>query len=107
MTASSPRVDRAEPVAIVAAGVVTPIGGDLDAFWSGLLTGADGISTIERFPVADLKVSRGGEVRRARGGAGGGGGRAGAGSPGAHRGGVGRPRVGARGRLRAPGNRRS
>jgi 3-oxoacyl-[acyl-carrier-protein] synthase II len=51
-------------VRIVAAGVVTPIGGDLDAFWSGLLTGSDGISTIERFPVADLKVPRGGEIKK-------------------------------------------
>jgi 3-oxoacyl-[acyl-carrier-protein] synthase II len=55
---------RAEPVRIVAAGVVTPIGGDLDAFWSGLLTGMDGISTIERFPVADLKIPRGGEIKK-------------------------------------------
>jgi 3-oxoacyl-[acyl-carrier-protein] synthase II len=51
-------------VRIVAAGVVTPIGGDLDAFWSGLLTGIDGISTIERFGVADLKVPRGGEIKK-------------------------------------------
>ena len=48
-----------EPVAILAAGVVTPIGGDLDQFWTGLLTGADGISAIERFSVSDLKVGRG------------------------------------------------
>src|SRR5712691_9683726 len=53
-----------EPVAILAAGVVTPIGGDLDAFWTGLLTGADGISVIERFPVNDLKVGRGGEIKK-------------------------------------------
>jgi 3-oxoacyl-[acyl-carrier-protein] synthase II len=51
-------------VTIVAAGVVTPIGGDLDSFWSGLLTGIDGITTIERFPVADLKVPRGGEIKK-------------------------------------------
>jgi 3-oxoacyl-(acyl-carrier-protein) synthase len=53
-----------ERVAVVAAGVVTPIGQDLDAFWSALLTGADGISTIERFPVDDLKVGRGGEIKK-------------------------------------------
>jgi 3-oxoacyl-[acyl-carrier-protein] synthase II len=57
-------VDRADPVAIVAAGAVTPIGGDLDAFWSGLLTGVDGITTIERFPVNDLRVGRGGEIKK-------------------------------------------
>ena len=55
---------RAEPVTIVAAGVVTPIGSDLDAFWSGLLTGVDGISTIERFRVDDLRVARGGEIKK-------------------------------------------
>jgi 3-oxoacyl-[acyl-carrier-protein] synthase II len=55
---------RTEPVAIVAAGVVTPVGGDLDAFWSGLVTGADGISRIERFPVDDLRVGLGGEIKK-------------------------------------------
>lgn len=55
---------RVEPVSIVAAGVVTPIGGDLESFWSGLLTGTDGISTIERFPVGDLRVPRGGEIKK-------------------------------------------
>jgi len=33
-----------ERISIVAAGVVTPIGQDLDTFWAGLLTGTDGIS---------------------------------------------------------------
>ena len=35
-----------DPVAIIAAGVITPIGADLDAFWSGLVDGRDGTSTI-------------------------------------------------------------
>jgi len=51
-------------VAIVAAGVVTPIGLDLDAFWSGLLAGADGLSRIERFPTDELRVRRGGEIKK-------------------------------------------
>ncbi len=55
---------RPEPVAILAAGVATPIGLDLDAFWSGLLAGADGLSAIERFPTADLRVGRGGEIKK-------------------------------------------
>ena len=55
---------RSDPVTIVAAGVVTPIGGDLEAFWSGLLTGVDGISTIERFRSDDLRVPRGGEIKK-------------------------------------------
>ena len=57
---------RAEPVSLVAAGAVTPFGGDLDAFWSGLVTGSDGISAIERFPVDDLRVGRGGEIKKLR-----------------------------------------
>jgi len=55
---------RVDPVAILEAGVVTPLGADLDAFWSGLLTGADGISTIERFRSDDLRVPRGGEIKK-------------------------------------------
>jgi 3-oxoacyl-(acyl-carrier-protein) synthase len=55
---------RAEPIAILAAGVTTPLGFDLDAFWSGLITGADGISAIERFRVEDLRVRRGGEIKK-------------------------------------------
>src|SRR5437879_13328947 len=57
---------RAEPVALVAAGAVTPFGADLDAFWSGLVTGSDGISAIARFPVDDLRVGRGGEIKKLR-----------------------------------------
>jgi len=53
-----------DPVAIIAAGVVTPIGQDLDAFWSSLLTGGAGITRIERFPVADLSVGLGGEIKK-------------------------------------------
>jgi len=45
---------------------VTPFGADLDAFWSGLVTGSDGISAIERFPVDDLRVGRGGEIKKLR-----------------------------------------
>jgi 3-oxoacyl-[acyl-carrier-protein] synthase II len=54
----------ADPVVVLAAGVVTPIGTDLDSFWSALVDGRDGISTIERFRVDDLRVGRGGEIKR-------------------------------------------
>jgi 3-oxoacyl-[acyl-carrier-protein] synthase II len=57
-------VRAAEPIAIAAAGVVTPIGQDVEAFWSSLVTGASGISQIERFPVGDLRVGRGGEIKK-------------------------------------------
>ena len=55
---------RSERIAIVAAGVVTPIGQGVDGFWSSLVAGASGISPIERFPVADLRVGRGGEIKK-------------------------------------------
>jgi len=60
----------AAPIAIVGAGAVTPIGSDLDAFWAGLVSGSDGISRIERFPVDDLRVDRGGEIKKLKGAAG-------------------------------------
>jgi 3-oxoacyl-(acyl-carrier-protein) synthase len=55
---------RQARVAVEAAGVVTPIGQDVESFWSALVTGASGISPIERFPVADLRVGRGGEIKK-------------------------------------------
>jgi hypothetical protein len=53
-----------EPIAITGAGVVTAVGQDLDSFWAALVTGVSGITEIERFPVADLRVTRGGEVKK-------------------------------------------
>jgi 3-oxoacyl-[acyl-carrier-protein] synthase II len=57
---------RVRPVAIAGAGVVTAIGQDLDGFWAGLVTGLSGISEIEGFPVGDLRVTRGGEIKKLR-----------------------------------------
>ena len=57
---------RTQAVAVVAAGVATPLGLDLDTFWSALCTGVDGISAIERFRVDDLRVGRGGEIKKLR-----------------------------------------
>src|SRR5262245_40604811 len=51
-------------IVIAAAGVVTPIGQDVEAFWSSLMTCASGISQVERFPVADLRVGRAGEIKK-------------------------------------------
>lgn len=61
-----PIAPRVTPVAITGAGVVTAIGQDLDSFWAGLVTGLSGISEIENFPVADLRVTRGGEIKKIR-----------------------------------------
>jgi 3-oxoacyl-(acyl-carrier-protein) synthase len=57
---------RVRPVAITGAGVVSPIGQDLDGFWAGLVTGVSGIGEIEGFPVGDLRVTRGGEIKKLR-----------------------------------------
>jgi 3-oxoacyl-[acyl-carrier-protein] synthase II len=53
-----------ERIILQTAGVVTPIGQDVEAFWSALVTGVSGISQIERVPVADLRVQRGGEIKK-------------------------------------------
>ena len=55
---------ESQRIAIVSAGVVTPIGQDLQTFWSALVAGVSGISPIERFPVGDLRVGRGGEIKK-------------------------------------------
>ena len=55
---------RPEPIAALAAGVVTPLGSDLDAFWSGLLGGGGALTAIERFRTDDLRVGCGGEIKK-------------------------------------------
>src|SRR2546423_536800 len=54
-------------IAITGMGVLSPIGQDVEAFWSGLINGVSGITTIERFPTHDLRVRRGGEVKQLQG----------------------------------------
>ena len=44
--------------------MVTPLGPDLDAFWSALLGGGDALTAIERFRTDDLRVGRGGEIKK-------------------------------------------
>ena len=45
-------------------GVLSPIGQGVEAFWSSLLNGVSGITSIERFPTHDLRVRRGGEIKQ-------------------------------------------
>lgn len=61
---------RVEPVVVAGAGVVTPLGPDLDAFWTGLVTGAHAISRIEGIPTEGLRVAQGGEIKKLPGRAG-------------------------------------
>lgn len=50
-------------IAITGMGVMTPIGQNVKAFWSSLLSGVSGISAIERFATDDMRVGRGGEIK--------------------------------------------
>src|SRR3982751_1677722 len=50
-------------VVITGMGVVTPIGNDLETFWSNLKNGVSGIHTIDAFDTAGYDCQIGGEVR--------------------------------------------
>jgi 3-oxoacyl-[acyl-carrier-protein] synthase II len=67
MMSGTPRQPSDDRIAITGMGVLSPIGAGVEAFWSGLINGVSGITTIERFPTHDLRVRRGGEVRQLRG----------------------------------------
>src|SRR2546430_12159722 len=50
-------------VVITGMGVVTPIGNDLETFWSNLRNGVSGIRTIDAFDTAGYDCKIGGQVR--------------------------------------------
>jgi 3-oxoacyl-[acyl-carrier-protein] synthase II len=50
-------------VVITGLGVVTPVGNDLDTFWSDLKNGVSGIRTIQAFDTSSYDCRIGGEVR--------------------------------------------
>ena len=50
-------------VAVTGMGVVTCIGTGVDKFWNAVKSGTHGIGTIEGFPLQDLYIKIGGEVR--------------------------------------------
>jgi 3-oxoacyl-[acyl-carrier-protein] synthase II len=49
-------------VVVTGIGPVTPVGTGVEAFWSGLTSGRNGVRTITRFPIDDLPVTVAGEV---------------------------------------------
>jgi 3-oxoacyl-[acyl-carrier-protein] synthase II len=49
-------------VVITGIGPVTPVGTGVDAFWTGMTSGRNGVRTITRFDIADLPVTVAGEV---------------------------------------------
>src|SRR2546421_6727659 len=50
-------------VVITGMGVVTPIGNDLETFWSNLRNGVSGIHTIDAFDATGYDCKIGGQVR--------------------------------------------
>ena len=52
-----------ERVVITGVGAVTPIGNNVHDFWSGLLEGKNGITSITRFDTTDHKATVAGEVK--------------------------------------------
>jgi 3-oxoacyl-[acyl-carrier-protein] synthase II len=50
-------------VVITGLGVITPLGNDVETFWSNLKNGVSGIRTIDAFDIADYDCKIGGQVR--------------------------------------------
>src|SRR4029078_7570905 len=50
-------------VVITGMGLVTPIGNDLETFWSNLKNGVSGIGTIDAFDTSEYDCKIGGQVR--------------------------------------------
>src|SRR5919204_1234050 len=50
-------------VVITGMGVVTPVGNDLETFWSNLRNGISGIHTIDAFDTSGYDCKIGGQVR--------------------------------------------
>ena len=50
-------------VVVTGLGVATPIGNDLETFWSSLMEGRSGIAPIESIDVSDMATTIGGEVK--------------------------------------------
>ena len=63
---SAPSNRGADRIAITGMGVVSPIGQGLESYWSNLCSGVCGISPIERFSTAGLRVKNGGEIKTLR-----------------------------------------
>lgn len=59
-----PKAHKSDRIAITGMGVVSPVGQGVPAFWSSLIGGISGISAIERFDTSDMRVGRGGEIKR-------------------------------------------
>jgi len=50
-------------VVVTCMGVISPVGNDVSTFWSNLINGVSGVDIIKAFPVDDLPVKIGAEVK--------------------------------------------
>ena len=50
-------------VVVTGLGVISPVGNNVDTYWSSLVSGKCGIDTIKAFPVEDLPAKVAGEVK--------------------------------------------
>jgi len=50
-------------VVVTGVGIISPIGNDVPTFWSNLISGVSGVDIIKAFPVDDLPVKIGAEVK--------------------------------------------
>ena len=50
-------------VVVTGVGIISPIGNDVPTFWSNLISGVSGVDIIKAFPVNDLPVKIGAEVK--------------------------------------------
>jgi 3-oxoacyl-[acyl-carrier-protein] synthase II len=58
-----PPRDPARRAVVTGLGAVTPIGNDVDAFWSNLAAGTSGVGEISQFDASDLEVRIAAEVK--------------------------------------------
>ena len=57
------RADGSRRVVVTGMGAVTPIGLDVEEFWSSLKAGKCGVGPIENFPIEDLYIPIAGEIK--------------------------------------------
>ena len=54
-------------VVVTGMGAITPIGNNLDEFWSGIRNGVCGVDKVTLFDASDLKTQIAGEVKNFKG----------------------------------------
>src|SRR5688572_28832462 len=63
MMRKPPPRDPARRAAVTGMGAITPIGNDVDSFWSNLVAGVSGVDRISAFDASDAEVQIAAEVK--------------------------------------------